>query len=67
MEGHVDALERDGGEASLQVNGLRFRRGLGGAFTDDLNEPSFDVVQREGFDEGVDVNSLCFEEVGDIR
>ena len=67
MEGDVDALEWDGGEAALQVKGLGFRRGLRGTFTDDLNEPSFDVVQGEGFDEGVDVDSLGFEEVGDIR
>lgn len=66
MEGHIDALEGDGGEAALQLDGLGFRRGLGGAFADDFDESGLDVFQGEGFDEGVDVDFLGFEEVGDV-
>ena len=66
MKGDVDAFEGDGGEAALELDGLRFRRGLGGAFADDFHEAGFDVVEREGFDEGVDVDFLGFEEVGDV-
>lgn len=66
MEGHIDAFEGYGSEAALQLDGLGFRGGLGGAFTDDLDEPGLDVVKGEGFDEGVDVDFLGFEEIGDI-
>lgn len=39
---------------------------MGGAFTDDFDEPGFDVVEGEGLDEGIDVDFLSFEEIGDI-
>ena len=66
MERDVDAFERDGGEPALELDGLGLRRGLGGAFADDVDEAGFDVVEGEGFDKGVDVDFLGFEEVGDI-
>ena len=66
MEGDVDAFEGNGGEATLELDRLGFRRGLGGAFADDVDEAGFDVVEGEGFDEGVDVDLLGFEEVGDV-
>ena len=44
MEGDVDAFEGDGGEAALELNRLGFRRGLGGAFADDVDEAGFHVV-----------------------
>ena len=60
VEGDVDAFEGDGGEAALELDRLGFRRGLGGAFADDVDEAGFHVVQGEGFDEGVDVDFLGF-------
>ena len=66
MEGDVDAFEGDGGEAALELDGLGPRRGLGGAFADDVDETGFDVVQGEGFNEGVDIHFLGFEKVGDV-
>ena len=65
MEGDVDALERDGGEATLEFDGVRFRLGLFGALLDDFDEVGLDVVEREGFDQGVDVHFLSLEVVGD--
>ena len=66
MEGDVDAFEGDGGEAALELDRLGFGRGLGGAFADDVDEAGFDVVKGEGFDKGIDVDFLGFEEVGDV-
>ena len=66
VEGDVDAFEGNGGEAALELDGLGFRRCLGCALLDDLDEAGFDVVEGEGFDEGVDVHFLGFEEVGDV-
>ena len=66
MEGDVDAFEGDGGEAALELDGVGSRRGLGGALLDDFDEAGFDVVEGEGFHEGIDVNFLGFEEVGDV-
>ena len=66
MEGHVDAFKGDGGEAALQLDGLGFRRGLGGALADNFDKSGLDVFQRERFDEGVDVDFLGFKEVGDV-
>ena len=66
MEGHVDAFEGYGRETALQLDGLRFGGGLGGAFTDDFDEPGLNVVKGERFDEGIDVDFLGFEKIGDI-
>ena len=66
VEGDVDSFEGDGGEAALQVDGLGFRGGLGGAVTDDFDEPGFDAIEGTGLDEAVDVDVLGFEVVGDI-
>ena len=66
MERHVDAFERNGSEAALEIDGLGFRRCLRGALADDLDKPGFDVVEGEGFNEGVNVDFLGFEEVGNI-
>ena len=66
MEGDVDAFEGNGGEAALQLDGGGFRRGLGGASLNDLDEAGFDVVKGERFNEGVDVDFLGFEIVGDV-
>lgn len=66
MEGDVDAFEGDGREAALELDRLGFRRCLGRAFADDVDEAGFDVVKGEGFDKGVDVDFLGFEEVGDV-
>ena len=45
---------------------MGFRRCLSGALADYLDKPGFDVVEGHGFDEGIDVDLLGFEEVGDI-
>ena len=66
MEGHVNTFKGYGGEAALELDRLGFRRGLGGAFADDFDKAGSDVVEREGFHEGVDVDLLGFEEVGDV-
>ena len=67
MEGDVDALERDGGEAALEVEGFGFGFGLLGASTDDFDEVGFDVVEGHGLHEGLDVDFLGFDVVGNIR
>ncbi len=33
---------------------------------DDFDKAGFDIFEREGFDEGIDVDFLGFEEVGDV-
>lgn len=65
MEGHVDALERDGGEAALQFERLRLGLGFVRAAFDDLDEVRFDVFERHFFHQGLDVDFLGFEVVGD--
>ena len=49
MEGDVNALERDGGESALKIDGLRFGFGLVGALADDVNEARFDIFEGERF------------------
>lgn len=66
MEGDVDAFERDSGEAALEVERFRFGFGLFGAFADDLDEVGFDVVEGHGLHEGLDVDFLGFDVVGDV-
>ena len=61
MEGHINAFEGDGGKSALQLDGLGFGFGLLGAFTDDLDEVGFDVVEGEFLHEGLDVYFLRFE------
>lgn len=65
MEGDVDALERDGGEAALEFEGLGFAGGFVGAAFDDLHEVGFDVFEGHFFHEGLDVYFLGFEVVCD--
>ena len=66
MEGDVDALERDGGEPALEVYRLRLSHSLRGALADDGEEVGLDVVEGEGVHEGLDVDFLRFEIVGDV-
>ncbi len=66
MEGDVDALEGDGGEAALQVERLGLGLGLLGALADDVAQVSFDVVEGHGLHEGLDVDFLRFDVVGDV-
>lgn len=64
MERDVDALEGDGGEASLKVYGLGFLVCLVRATADDVDQAAFDVFEGERFHEAVNVYFLSFEEVG---
>jgi len=65
VEGHVNAFERDGGKATLQLDGLRLGFGLLGAFADDFNEVGFYVFEGEFLHERLDVDFLGFEVVRD--
>lgn len=66
VEGDVDALEGDGGEAALQVERLGLGLGLLGALADDVAQVGFDVVEGHGLHEGLDVDFLRFDVVGDV-
>jgi len=66
VERDVDAFEGDGGEAAGQFDGGGFGEGLPGAFADDGDELGFYVFEGEGGGEGLDVDFLGFEEVGDV-
>ena len=66
VEGDVDALERDGGEAALEVERLRLRGRLLGALADDGDELGLDFVEGEALHQVVDVEFLGFEVVGDV-
>lgn len=63
MEGDVDALEGDGGEAALEFEGLGLAGGFLGAAGDDLHEVGFYVFEGHFFHEGLDVDFLGFEVV----
>ncbi len=63
VEGDVDALERDGGEAALQVERFGLGFGLFGAFADDFDEMGFDVFEGHGLHEVLDVDFLGFDVV----
>lgn len=66
MEGHVDAFERDGGEAALEVDGLWLGFSLLCALFDDLDEMLLHVFDAQGFHKLLDVDFLRFEVVGDV-
>lgn len=66
MEGNVDALERDGGEAALEADGLGLGFRLFGALLDDFDEVSFDVLDGHLLHEGSDVDLLSFKEVENV-
>lgn len=63
MEGDVDALEGDGGEAALKFERLGFVGGFLGAAGDDLHQVGFYVFEGHFFHEGLDVDFLGFEVV----
>ena len=65
VEGHVDALERDGSEAALEIEGLRLGCRLRRALADDLHEVILDVVQGQGLHQLLDVDFLCLQVVED--
>ena len=66
MERDVDALERDGGEATLELDGGRLGFGLLGAFVNDFDELGLDVFEGESLHESLNVDLLRFEVVGDV-
>ena len=66
VEGDIDALERDDGEAAFELEWLGFGGGEGGAFADDVYKASFDVGEGEGFHQRLDVYFLGFEQIGDV-
>lgn len=66
VEGDVDALEGDGGEAALEFDGLGFLGRFRGAGLDDLDQVLLDVVERHGLHELLDVDLLGFEVVKDV-
>lgn len=63
---HVDALEGNSGEAAVEMDGLGLGFGLFGALLNDVDEVSFDVLDRHLLHESVDIDLLGLEEVEDI-
>lgn len=67
VEGHIDAPERDGGEATLESNRLRLRFCLLDTLLDNLDKVRLDVVQRHALHKCRYVNVLSLEIVEEIR
>lgn len=67
MEWNIDAFERDRGKAPLEVDRLWFGFGLFGASTNNFDELSLDLFEGLGLYQGLNVNFLRFQKVGDIR
>ena len=67
MEGHIDPFEGDGGEAALEIDGFGFRFCLLGASADNFDKVGFNVLERHGLHEGLNIHFLGFEVVGHIR
>lgn len=65
VERDVDAFERDGGEAALELERFGFGLGFFGAAFDDLDKVGFDVFQRHLLHQRLDVDFLGFEVVCD--
>lgn len=66
VEGDVDALEGDGGEAALELEGLGLGFGLLGALFDDGGQVGLDVLERDGLHQLLDVDLLGLEVVEDV-
>ena len=66
MEGDIDALERDGGKAALELKRLGFGGGKGCTFADNIYKAGFDIGEGEGFHQGLDIHFLGFEQVRDV-
>ncbi|KAI7277110.1 beta subunit of fatty acid synthase [Hortaea werneckii] len=66
VEGDVDALERDDGEAALELDGLGLGFRLLGALLDDVLQVLLDVLQAHRLHQGLDVDLLRLEVVGDV-
>lgn len=67
VEGHVDTLKGDGGEAALQVDGLWLGLGLLGALLDDGGEVLLDFLEGDCLHQLLDVDLLGLEVVEDVR
>lgn len=66
MEGDVDALEGDGGETTLQLDGLGLGLGLLDALLDDADQVSLQVLERHALHQSGDVDVLGLEEVQEV-
>jgi len=66
VERHVDALERNSCETSLKIQGFGLRLCLLDTLTNNFAELAFDLFERKALHEGLNVDILSFEEVGDI-
>lgn len=66
VERHVDALERNGREAALELDGAGLGFGLLGALLDDLDQMSLDVLDGQALCQLLNVDLLCLEVVGDV-
>ncbi|KAF3401859.1 hypothetical protein F1880_009718 [Penicillium rolfsii] len=66
VEGDVDTLEGNGGEATLQLNGLGLGLGLLDALLDDADQVSLEVLERHALHKSWDVNVLGLEEVQEV-
>ena len=66
VERHVNALEGDGGKATLQVERLGLRLSLLGALLDDGSEVLLDLLKGDGLHQLLDVDLLGLEVVEDV-
>lgn len=67
VEGHINASERNGGEAALESNRLRLRLCLLDTLLDNIDKVRLDVVQRHALHKCRDVNVLSLEIVEQVR
>lgn len=66
VEWHINTLERDRGETTLQLDRTRLGFGLLDTFLDDTGQMSLDILERHALHQSRDVDVLCLEEVEQV-
>lgn len=66
MEGHIDPAERNSSEAALQGQRLWLGFSLLDTFTDNLDQMSFNILERQGLHEGRNIDLLGLQNIEKI-
>ena len=66
MEWHINTLQWDGGETTLEIKWFGLGLSLLSTLIDDLDQVSFDILERHALHQLLDVNLLCLEIIGDV-